>query len=193
MHRVFLTLARIAAILGGVILTALIVLTVVSVTGRGLNTLMHFLLDTNVLPGFAQSMLDLGVGPVLGDFELVEAGMALCIFAFLPLAQITSAHATVDILTSRFPVRLNRVLVAAWEVLFAVVLIVIAYKLEDGMQGKMRYNETTMLLQFPVWWAYAASLAGAIIASIIAVYVAVARVAEAATGRVILFTDGGAS
>ena len=192
MYRVFLTLARFAAILGGIVLTALIVLTVVSVAGRALNTMMHWLIDIGVLGGLAQSVLDMGVGPVLGDFELVEAGIAFCIFAFLPLAQISGAHATVDILTSQFSPAVNRFLTMLWEVLFAVVLIVIAWKLYEGMAGKMRYNETTMLLQFPVWWSYALSLVGAVTAALVGVYVAGARVAEVLTGRTILYAEGGA-
>ena len=123
--------------------------------------------------------------------ELVEAGIAFCIFAFLPLAQITGAHASVDILTSVFPAGVNRLLAALWEVLFAVVLIVIAWKLYDGMAGKIRYNETTMLLQFPVWWAFALSLTGAVAAAVVAVYVAALRVGELVTGRVLLRVEGG--
>ncbi|WP_136636530.1 TRAP transporter small permease [Pseudooceanicola onchidii] len=192
MTRAFLTLAKIAAILGGIVLTFLILLTVVSVTGRGLNTLGHFLVNSGMLAGVGQGMLDAGVGPVMGDFELVEAGVAFCIFAFLPLAQITGAHATVDILTMQLPAWVTRVLSMIWEVLFAVVLIVIAWKLYEGMAGKMRYNETTMLLQFPVWWSYALSLSGAVIAAVVAVYVAAARVSEVVTGRVILHAEGGA-
>lgn len=192
MTLMFLRLARLAAILGGIVLSLLIILTVVSVTGRGLNTFAHFLIDAGLLTGLAQSALDAGVGPVMGDFELVEAGVAFCIFAFLPLAQISGAHATVDILTSQFSVAFNRVLSMLWEVLFAVVLIVIAWKLYEGMAGKMRYNETTMLLQFPVWWSYALSLAGAVAAAIVSVYVAAARVTEVLTGRTILFAEGGA-
>lgn len=192
MTKVFLRLAQVTAILGGVVLSAIILLTVVSVTGRGLNTLAHGLLDAGMFAGFAQWMLDAGVGPVLGDFELVEAGVAFCIFAFLPLAQITGAHATVDILTSRFSPAVNRVLGMLWEVLFAIVLIIVAWKLYEGMAGKMRYNETTMLLQFPVWWSYGLSLCGAVVAAIVAVYVAIARVVEVATGRVILLAEGGA-
>lgn len=192
MTRSFMMLARALAVLGGAVLSALILLTVVSVTGRGLNTLGHFLLDSEMMTGFAQWMLDAGVGPVLGDFELVEAGVAFCIFSFLPLAQITGAHATVDILTSQFSPAVNRALSTLWEVLFAVVLIVITWKLYEGMSGKMRYNETTMLLQFPVWWSYALSLFGAAVAAIVGVYVACARVAELLTGRVILHVEGGA-
>ncbi len=192
MAKIFMTLARIAAILGGIVLSVLIILTVVSVSGRGLNTFGHFLLDSGIMTGFAQSMLDAGVGPVLGDFELVESGVAFCIFAFLPLAQITGAHATVDILTSQFPERVNRVLIMMWDVLFCVVLIVIAWKLYEGMAGKMRYNETTMLLQYPVWWSYAISLAAAVVAAIVSVYVAGARIAEVLTGRTYLIIQGGA-
>ena len=192
MTQIFLKLARLSAILGGVVLSALILLTVVSVSGRGLNTFGHFLLDIGLMPGLAQSMLDAGVGPVLGDFELVESGVAFCIFAFLPLAQITGAHATVDILTSQFSPFVNRVLTMIWDVLFAVVLIVIAWKLYEGMAGKMRYNETTMLLQYPVWWSYGVSLVAAIVAAIVSVYVAGARIAEVLTGRTYLIIQGGA-
>ncbi|EAQ04511.1 hypothetical protein OB2597_10214 [Pseudooceanicola batsensis HTCC2597] len=192
MTRVFLTLARFAAILGGIVLTFLILLTVVSVVGRALNTLMHGMIDAGLLPGLAQQVLDAGVGPVLGDFEIVEAGIAFSIFAFLPLAQISGSHATVDILTSQLSGRINRLLSAVWEVVFAAALIVIAWKLYEGMAGKMRYNETTMLLQFPVWWAYAASLAGACVAAVVSVYVALARVAETITGRPFLTVEGAA-
>lgn len=192
MTRIFLRLARLLAILGGIVLSALILLTVVSVTGRGLNTLGHFLVDAGVLAGIGQAMLDAGAGPVLGDFELVEAGVAFCIFAFLPLAQISGAHATVDILTSQFPPAVNRVLTMLWEALFAVVLIVIAWKLYEGMAGKMRYNETTMLLQFPVWWSYGLSLIAAVVAAVVSVYVACARIAEVLTGRIFLHSEGGA-
>jgi TRAP-type C4-dicarboxylate transport system permease small subunit len=192
MHRLFLTLARIAAILGGAILTFLILLTVVSVAGRALNGLFHGLIDMGIFPGLAQGMLDLGVGPVMGDFELVEAGVAFCIFAFIPITQITGGHATVDVLTSQFSPRVNRVLIAFWEVIFAIALIVIAWRLFVGMEGKMKYNETTMLLQFPIWWAYGASFLGAALAAVVAVYVAFARVTETLTGRVVLMNDGGA-
>ena len=73
MTRLFLRLAQVAAFLGGIVLTVLILLTVVSVAGRGINTLMHDLIGAGVLAGVAQSVLDAGVGPVTGDFELVEA------------------------------------------------------------------------------------------------------------------------
>ena len=64
-------LARAMALAGGAVLTALILLVCVSVLGRGLNTFLHSGLGEGLLGGFAQTLLDTGVGPILGDFEVV--------------------------------------------------------------------------------------------------------------------------
>lgn len=176
-------LARLMAILGGLVLTALVGLTCVSVLGRGLNTLGHSDLLTSLSEGAARALLGTGVGPVTGDFELVEAGIAFAIFAFLPICQLHGGHATVDIFASRFPRWLNRFLVAFWEVTLSAMILLITWRLMVGMLDKMRYGETTYLLQFPVWLAYAASLAAAVAASVVAVYCAAARTVELFTGR----------
>lgn len=185
-------LARFMAILGGIILTFLVLLTCVSVVGRSLNTLFHSGLAQTILGDFAQTILDMGVGPVLGDFEIVEAGIAFAIFAFIPLCQISGGHASVDIFTSALPVKANRFIQMIVEILFALALILIAKQLYEGMSSKMRYNETTFLLQFPIWWAYAASLVPAVVAALVAVYMAVIRIAEFFSGRTIIHVGGGA-
>lgn len=185
-------LARTMAFLGGIVLSALIVMVCASVLGRGINTFLHGPMGQALFGDFAKTLLSTGVGPILGDFELVEAGVAFAIFAFLPYCQITAGHATVDIFTSQLGPRPNRIIAAVVEVVFAAVLVVIALQLYGGMQGKMRFNETTWLLQFPVWWAFAASLVGAVLAAIVAVYMALVRLAEMASGRMIINTAGGA-
>jgi TRAP-type C4-dicarboxylate transport system permease small subunit len=154
-------LARLTAILGGLVLTALVILTCISVAGR-----------------------TAGIGPVNGDFELVEAGVAFAIFAFLPLCQLHGGHATVDVFTSFLPAGLNRALIAFWEVVLSAVIVLITWRLFDGMMGKVGNGETTFILQFPIWWAYAASFAAAVVSSIVALYCAGARLAEVLTGRV---------
>lgn len=181
-----LGLARMLAYIGGAVLTALVILTTVSVTGRGLNTLAHSDLLENRVPGLAQWLLDRGVAPINGDFELVEMGVAFAIFAFLPLCQIYGGHATVDIFTSGLPKSINRLLEAFWEVVFAVVIILITLRLYAGFEGKFSNNEITYILQIPVWWGYLASLIAAVGASVIAVYCAVARLQEVITGKVLL-------
>ncbi len=192
MHRLMNGLARFMALLGGIVLTALILLTCVSVLGRGINTFLHSGLGEALLGGATKTLLDTGVGPILGDFELVEAGIAFAIFAFLPFCQITNGHATVDIFTSKLGITANKFIQMVVEVVFAAVLILIAWRLYEGMLSKMQYNETTFLIQFPIWWAYAASLVAAVVAALAGVYMAVVRSVEFFTGRVIIAPAGGA-
>lgn len=183
-------LARAMAVLGGVVLTALVLLTCVSVLGRGLNSMGH----SDWLIGLSQSLADrliaTGVGPVTGDFELVEAGIAFAIFAFLPICQLYAGHATVDVFTSRLSDRANAWLVAFWEGVLTLVIWLITWRLCAGLLDKLGNGETTFLLQFPIWWAYAASFVAALAASVTALYCAVARVTYAATGRSILPASG---
>lgn len=192
MHRLFLTVSRVMAILGGLVLSLLILIVCLSILGRSANSALHSDFAQTAIPGIASWLIDAGVGSIRGDFELVEAGMAFSIFAFLPLTQVTVGHATVDIFTSWMPEWVLRILRAIIEVLFAIVLIVIAIQLFSGMQSKIRSGQTTLLLQFPVWWAYAASVLGAGVAAIVAAYMALARIAEAATGRRIVTGELGA-
>lgn len=190
MQSFFLRLSRAMAILGGVVLSALILLTCLSIAGRLANGWLHGL--EPLAPGLARGLLDLGVGPINGDFELVEAGVAFAIFAFLPLCQITGGHAAVDVFSNLFPARVNRALRWGIEVVFAAVLVLIAVQLLAGMQSKMRSGTVTFLLQFPLWWAYAASLCGAAVSAVVACYIAAARTVEVVTGRAMLPADMGA-
>lgn len=192
MHRFFLGLSKLMAIVGGFVLSALVVLVVVSIVGRELNAFFHGDFAQGSFKGFADWMLGIRLpglwgpiklGPVNGDYELVEAGIAFAIFSFLPLAQITGAHATVDVFTSFLPPLPNRLLTAITEVLFAVVLVIIALQLWQGTLSKYDRHQTTFLLQFPLWWAYAMSLVGAVIAAVVSVYVAFLRLVELITGR----------
>jgi len=175
--------ARTMAVLGGIVLTVLVILTCLSVLGRGLNTLGHSDLMASLVPGLAAWLVGTGVGPVTGDYELVEAGIAFAVFSFLPICQLYAAHATVDIFASAMPRGVNRFLVAFWEVMLALVIIVIGWRLYAGFVEKVDNGQTTFLLQFPVWWAYGASFVAATVAGLVGVYCAAARILESWTGR----------
>ena len=195
MRRVHLAVTRLAevfAIVGGLLLTVLILITCISIIGRELNALLHEDFVMSVMPGFAQWLLDLGVGSIRGDFELVEAGMAFCIFAFLPLCQVTASHASVDIFFATLPTGVKRVLLAVVELLFAAALVIIALQLKEGMDRYVRSGQTSLLLQFPVWWAYALSLVGAAAAAVAGVYMAILRIYEWLSGDVIVGAGAGA-
>lgn len=166
-------LALLSAELGGIVLVAVILMTTTSIGGRALS--------------------DAGLGPIPGDFELLEAGIGFAVFAFLPIAQLNATHATVDIFTSLLPPQPNRVLLAVWEVLAAAVFMLICWRLAVGMLQKFGNGETTFILQFPVWWAYAASMVPAAIAVVVATWSAYDRIRAVATGRDTRAVVGGAN
>lgn len=161
-------LAKFMAMAGGFVLIALIAITVFSIIGRSLNSIGHHDPFEAALGPIAQFFQMFG--PINGDFELVEAGVAFAIMAFIPWCQLNRAHAKVELFTSFLPSGGNRFLSFIWEALFAFVMVVIAWRLYIGTTDKMRFNETTFMLQFPVWWGYAACCAAAVIAAIVAVY-----------------------
>ncbi len=207
MHRFFLGLSKAMAYLGGAVLSALVGIVVLSVIGREINGFLHADFIQNNVKGLADFLLgirvpgpwgEMKIGPVKGDYELVEAGMAFTIFCFLPLTQITGGHAAVDLFTSWMSDRSNRILTLIIDITFAIVLVIIAMQLYQGMMGKYvrclnpGRCETTFLLEFPKWWAYAASLVGAVMAAIVSIYIALARIGEAVTGRHLIPSSEGA-
>lgn len=185
-HRIVHGAARLMALLGGLVLVAVILMVCVSILGRTVSGLLNAPTVQAVAPQLAEWLLALGIGPVRGDFELVEAGMAFCVFAFLGWCQITAGHASVDLFTARLPARVRRALAAVIEFAFAAALVLIAVQLFDGMDTQMRRRSTTFLLQYPLWWNYAAAVVPASLAALVAIHMALVRVAEAATGRALI-------
>lgn len=186
MYALIKKLAQVMAVLGGLVLTLLVLLVCTSVLGRSVGTLLHGTFMQSNFADFSNWALAVGIGAINGDFELVEAGIAFAIFAFLPLCQLSGSHATVDVFTSKFSRRTNQALQMISECLFALVLGLIAWRLFAGMEAKQRYGETTFLLQFPIWWAYAASFSGAVIAAFISFYMAIIRILEFFSGQQML-------
>lgn len=176
MQRLFERLARIFALLGGLTLTLLIILVCLSVLGRSLNGFLHGDFMQGTAPSLADGLLALGVGPINGDFEIVEAGMAFAVFAFLPICQLHRAHASVDVLTRVLPEGANRGLRIFADVLFAAVMVLITWQLVLGGLSKYRSGQTTFLLEFPVWWSYAASTVAMTVAAATAIYVAAGQI-----------------
>ena len=187
MGRAVERLAFAMAILGGLVLCALVLLICASVLGRGLDTFAHSDLAERAVPTLAAAILGTDIGPVRGDFELVEAGVAFAIFAFLPICQLRGGHASVDVFTDRLPPRAQALLIAFWELVLSAVIVLIAWRLFAGLLGKRASGETTFLLQFPVWWAYGASFVAACGAVLVALHCAAARAVAVTAGR-----DGGA-
>ncbi len=109
--------------------------------------------------------------------------MAFAIFSFFPICQLYGAHATVDVFTSGLGPRARAWLTAFWEVILAAVIILLAWRLHAGLERYIANGQTTLFLQFPVWWSYAASFGASLVACLTAIWCAAARIATAVTGR----------
>ncbi|GLS34206.1 TRAP-type C4-dicarboxylate transport system, small permease component [Mesorhizobium albiziae] len=159
-------LARALAIVGGIVLGVIIVLTVVSVTGRAL-----------IWAGF---------GPILGDFEIVEALTGFAVFCFLPYCQLMRGHAILDVFTNMMGPTVVRAIDAFAEIVAAIVLALIAWRLTHGFVDKFRNGETSFIVQFPMWWAYAACLLPAYVSVATAILTSARGVKAALSGRDLL-------
>lgn len=156
-------LAAVLAILGGIALIAVILSTVASVSGRAL--------------------LFVGLGPIRGDFELVELGTGFAVFAFLPWVQINRQHASVEILTMQMSRLANRIIDVVGDLLMFSVAILLTWKHWQGTLDKLAYGETTFVIQYPIWWAYASGLAGAVGFVVVSFWCVVLSARALATGQ----------
>lgn len=151
-------LSGIAALFGGVVLVAMATVTTLSVIGRA-------------LPGS-------GLSAVRGDFELVEIGCAVAVFAFLPWCQVNRGHVRVDLVTERLPARGHAAFGLLGDAALTACSGVILWRLwlgfvekfphgSDavrallGMGPKPFFPETTYELQMPVWIPFGLALIGA--------------------------------
>ena len=154
---------------GGAVLTALAFMTVLSTIGR------------------AFVGLQIGLGPIPGDFELVEAGTAVSVFCFMSWCQLNQGHVTVDIFTNQFGQRATALLILIGNSLIFIVAFVIACRLWMGFGEQVTWfsqpirdligfgykpftNNTTYILGMPFWYSYLLSFIGAFCFALISAF-----------------------
>jgi TRAP-type C4-dicarboxylate transport system permease small subunit len=147
MNHVVYGLSRAMAWVGALALVLLAAMSVISIAGRALS--------------------GLGLGPVPGDFELVEAGTALAVFCFLPWAHLKRGHAVVDLFWRAYPAPMRRVLDVLADALMAAAWCLLVWRMGVAMLDYRENAEVTFILQFPVWWGYAASMVPAVVGCIV--------------------------
>lgn len=145
-HPVY-AISRAMAWFGAFVLVLLAVMSVLSIAGRALS--------------------GLGLGPVPGDFELVEAGTALAVFCFLPWAHLKRGHAVVDLLWRVYPAPMRRVLDILADGLMLALWLLLVWRMSVAMLDYRDNGEVTFILQFPVWWGYAASMVPAALGCVV--------------------------
>ena len=105
---------------------------------------------------------------VPGDIELVQLGTALAVFAFLPLCQSHRGNIMVDTFTTWMPKPVQRFLDALWDLAYALIAAVIAWRLCVGAYDTIRSNTVSMVLGLPTGWAIAACAAMAALLALVA-------------------------
>jgi TRAP-type C4-dicarboxylate transport system permease small subunit len=161
--RTAIALARGLAILGGIALMVIVAMVVASVVGRAL--------------------IWLGLRPITGDYELVSIGMGFAVFAFMPWVHLQRGHALVTLVTDSFGVRANAWLLVISDLMMLALSSFIAWRLYFGMMDKFAYRETTLLLRFPLGWAYALGMVGAVALVLVSAYVAGRSISYALAGE----------
>ena len=148
------------AVLGGAVLVALIVMTCVSILGRALFS-----------------------APIPGDFELVEIGCAIAVFAFLPYCQMTRGNVVVDFFTAGVSTRRRASLDLAANTLFTLIAGLLTWRAVLGGLDLHRYQETTMVLAVPLWWGFVPAVLCLAVLTLVSAYTVLRSRREAATGR----------
>ena len=160
------------ALLGGIALVVVTATTVLSIVGRVL--------------------IPLGLKPIPGDVELVQAAMLFTILAFMPWCHLTRGHTLVAILTDRFPVRINAALEFIWDIAMLGVAIFITWRFSIGFLDKLGNHEATFILHIPLWWIYGAGMVGLVGFVVVAAYCLVGSCRNAFSSDPVPPVGGGA-
>ncbi len=125
------SLARLCAVLGGLLLTTITLMTCVSLLGRNA----------------------LGI-TIAGDFELTGVVAGAAIALFLPWCQVRRANIIVDFFTTHASDRSNRRFDRFGALLLALSTALLSWRTTVGGLNAYATGSGTMMLGFPEWVVY---------------------------------------
>ncbi len=126
-------LARTCAILAGLLMTAITLVTCASLIGR--NTIGATL---------------------LGDYELTAVTAGAAVALFLPWCQLRRGNIIVDFFTAKMSNSVNAGLDRFGALVLALVMLLLGWRTIVGGLNAYESQTTTMMLGFPEWVVYAA-------------------------------------
>lgn len=106
--------------------------------------------------------------PIQGDVELTQFAVALAISLALPWCQWHRANIIVDFFTQKLQPRARCWLDAAGCLLVALMCALLAWRTGAGALAVREAFESTMVLELPMWWVYAALAPGLALTALIA-------------------------
>lgn len=131
MLRLLDRLARFCAILAGLLLTAITLMTCASVLGRNTSG-----------------------ATLVGDFELTGVAAGAAIALFMPWCQLRRGNIIVDFFTARSSERTNAALDRLGAGLLALVMALLTWRTALGGLSAYETQSATMMLGFPEWIIY---------------------------------------
>jgi TRAP-type C4-dicarboxylate transport system permease small subunit len=144
-------LAKLSAILAGVLLTFITLMTCASLIGR--NT-----------TGWT----------IAGDFELSGVACGAAVALFMPWCQLRQGNIIVDFFTAKASERTNALLDRLGAIALAAAFTLVAWRTGLGAINAYDTHSSTMMLGFPEWIVYTAMVPPFILTAVIALYQGVA-------------------
>lgn len=128
--------ARVFALAGGVLLSLMAGLVVISIVGRVV---------------FGQ--------PVAGGFEIVAMGTAISVFLCLPYCHWQRGNVVVNLFFSDEEKRLTHRLDALAAAFYGAIAMAFAWRMSAGLVDAIRYQDISVIIGLPLWWAYPVAVA----------------------------------
>jgi TRAP-type C4-dicarboxylate transport system permease small subunit len=135
--QLLLAACKVAAIAGAAVFTALVVMSIVSITGRKIWST-----------------------PVPGDVELLQVCSAFAAASFFAYCHLSRGDVKVDFFTDRLPLRGVHALDAVGSLLVGLFGALIAWRTGAGAAMLANAGETSMILGLPLWWGQALMVPG---------------------------------
>ncbi len=137
-------LAKLCAILAGVLLTGITLMTCASLIGRNTTG-----------------------ATLVGDFELTGVAAGAAIALFMPWCQLRRGNIIVDFFTARASDRTNERLDRFGALLLAAAMALLAWRTVLGGLNAYDTHSGTMMLNFPEWVVYAGMVPPLVLTAVI--------------------------
>lgn len=148
--KILTTLSRLCAILAGLLLTGITLMTCYSLIGR--NTIGS---------------------TITGDFELTGVATGAAIALFMPLCQLKRGNIIVDFFTAKASDVTNAQLDRFGALMLAATFVLLSWRTALGGLSAYESQSGTMMVGFPEWVVYAAMIPPFILTALIALTQAV--------------------
>jgi TRAP-type C4-dicarboxylate transport system permease small subunit len=127
--RALFAIARVLAVLGGVLSCVMALVVTISVSGRYLLSM-----------------------PINGDYDIVGILCGCAVFAFLPYCQLKRGHVLADFFTQNASLRAKAALDAMGNLFFLLASIMFTWRLYFGMLELIQTSEQIAAFAFYRWW-----------------------------------------